>query len=233
MIFCASSSVSAGAASAAGASGVGSAVGVGAATGADGDSGAGGEIRSVTVGATRTGAGGGGSTGFGAGTGGGLATIREIGGRKERAVRFSPSECFARGFFSSISDTVSARTRFSGSGAGTAAAAAASAAARDLAAGVAATAELRGALTGESNFAALAAADFGECDEVAAGLTVLRAAVADLRAVVLLVVRVGISVLKFLHGPGEATLLCNCFSRHGGVDLLRLRFIHTQDVDEI
>ena len=159
--------------------------------------------------------------------------MREIGGRIERAVRFSPSARLARGFFSSIRETVSIGARFTGSGAGTAAAAAAaSAAARDLAAGVAATAELLGALIGESNFAAFAAADFGEGDS-AADLTVLRAAVAGLRAVVLLVVRVGMSVLKFLHGPGEATLLCCYFSRHRSVDLLRLRFVHTQDIDEI
>ena len=97
---------------------------------------------------------------------------------------------------------------------------------------MAATVELRGALIGAVNFAALAAADFGDGDS-AAGLTVLRAAVAGLRAVVLLVVFVGMSFLKFLHGSRAATLLGGYFSRHCGVDFLRLRFVHAQDVDEI
>ncbi len=55
----------------------------------------------------------------------------------------------------------------------------------------------------------------------------------DLRAAVLVVVvRLGMFG-KFVHGSRAATLLCNCFSRHGGVDFLRLRFIHTENIDEI
>ncbi len=55
----------------------------------------------------------------------------------------------------------------------------------------------------------------------------------DLRAAVLVVVvRLGM-FLKFVHGSRAATLLCGCFSRHGGVDFLRFRFVHAEDIDEI
>jgi hypothetical protein len=56
---------------------------------------------------------------------------------------------------------------------------------------------------------------------------------ADLRAAVLVVVgRLGI-ILKFIHGSRAANLRCGCFSRNRRVDLLRLRFVHAEDIDEI
>ena len=144
-------------------------------------------------------------------------------------VRAGPSR-FGRGFFSSINETVSTTGFALTSGAGAAAeAAAASAAARDLAAGVAATAALRGALMGGPSLAAFAALDFGggpAGSDGAADLTGLRGVAEDLRAAVLFVVRVGMFFLKIFHGFREATLLCGCFSRHCGMDLLRFRFVH-------
>ncbi len=65
-------------------------------------------------------------------------------------------------------------------------------------------------------------------------MTVLRAAVAGLRAVVLLlVVLVGMSVSKNYHGLKEATLLCKCFPRDCGVDFLRFRVVHAENIDQI
>ena len=69
---------------------------------------------------------GSGATGFGGAGGGVGATMREIGGRKDFVVRTSPSGRFARGFFSSINDTVST-CGFAGAGGGVEADAAAAA----------------------------------------------------------------------------------------------------------
>ena len=68
---------------------------------------------------------GSGVAGFGGAGGGVGATMREIGGRNF-LVRASPSGRFARGFFSSINETVST-CGFAGAGAGVEAAAAAAA----------------------------------------------------------------------------------------------------------
>ena len=90
--------------------------------------GGGGEMRSTTCGggAFVSTTAGSGTTGFGgAGVGAG-ATMREIGGRNDFVVRASPSARFGRGFFSSMSETVST-CGFGGGGAGVAAAAAAAA----------------------------------------------------------------------------------------------------------
>jgi hypothetical protein len=124
--------------------------------------------------------------------------MREIGGRKERVVRASPSGRFARGFFSSIKETVSTGALGVGATTLAAAAAAASAAARERAAGVGATVVLRGALAA----ADFAATVFGAVFDLAgrAGLT----ATADFSAfpvdgaffaAVLIVVLVGICVV--------------------------------------
>jgi hypothetical protein len=121
--------------------------------------------------------------------------MREIGGRIDFAAFSGLSARFALGFFSSIKETDSTCGRGVGGSttfAAADAAAAASAAARDFAAGVGATAVLRGAaLPGAADFPApffgagsLATADF---------TVVLRAVVAGLRvaAVFVVVVLVG------------------------------------------
>ncbi len=169
-------------------------------------------------------------TGFG-GTVGAGATMREIGGRKDFAVRASPSARFGRGFFSSMRETLSTGARFAGGG-GTAAAAAAAAwaAARDRAAGV--TADGAGCAVFEAAVLAALGGSAADGDATADLAAVFRAG-GDLRAAVfVVVVRLGM-FRKFLHGSRAATLLCGYFSRHRSVDFLRLRFIHAEDIDEI
>lgn len=151
--------------------------------------------------------------------------MREMGGRNDFVVRASPSARFGRGFFSSINETVSIGAR-AGAGAGmdAAAAAAAAAAARERAAGVVAVGDGCAAF----NDSARVALGFGAAGSAATAdfAAVLRGG-ADLRALVLVdVVRLGI-ILKFFHGSRAANLRCGYFSRHRGVDLLRLHFVHT------
>ncbi len=162
------------------------------------------------------------------------AIMREIGGRKDFVVRRAPSR-FGRGFVSSINERLSTRARGGGgAGAAAAAAAAACAATRDRAAGVVATGRGRAVFAAGSAFVL-----FGVLVTEAAGSAatadfadVFRAG-GDLRAAVLVVVvRLGM-FRKFIHGSRAATLLRNCFSRHRGVDFLRLCFIHTENIDEI
>ncbi len=127
--------------------------------------------------------------------------MREIGGRKDRVVRGGPSVRFGRGFFSSISETDSTGA-LGGAGAGLSAeaAAAAAAAARERAAGVGAIAVLRAVFTaGDLAALGFAAAD-SEADLVAFP------AAGDLRAVVLLVVLVGMCSKSF-HGSGLSARL--------------------------
>ncbi|MFN2508593.1 MAG: hypothetical protein ABR589_07455 [Chthoniobacterales bacterium] len=130
---------------------------------------------------------------MGAATGSAAGRILEIGGRKERVVFASPSVRFARGFFSSIKETVSACTRgATGAGGGVAATAAAAVAARDLAAGVAAGLALRAVFAGAAAllvFAAFAREVAGPA--AAADLALLLGAVL-FRGALFVVVRVGI-----------------------------------------
>jgi hypothetical protein len=236
MIFCGSASPSvAGAASeSAGAVSDGNvaAAGVAAAERAAEARGAAGEIKSTTGGGAAGAGAGSGAFGFGGAAGSGVGRIREIGGRNERVVRASPSGRFGRGFFSSISETVSTGGFFS-TGAGAAAAAAAAAAARDLAAGVVAVGAGRAVFETSGLLAVFTLFAFDVDSAAGAGFAVLLAG-AVFRAAVLLVVLVGIGVfLKIFHGSRAATLLCGFFSRHGGMDFLRFRFIHTKNIDEI
>ena len=209
-IFCGSAGASSAGAAAAsgGAAGASAAAGAGAGVAGGGvdaacRTGACGEIRSTTAGggAFSTTAGSG-ATGFGGAGGGVGATMREMGGRNDFVVRASPSARFGRGFFSSISETVST-CGFGGGGGGLAAAAAAAAcaAARERAAGVVAVG-VGGKLLPVFFTALLAGAGASaEAADLTAGF---RAAGADLRAAVFVdVVRVGIFG-KIFHGSQAA-----------------------------
>jgi F0F1-type ATP synthase membrane subunit c/vacuolar-type H+-ATPase subunit K len=130
--------------------------------------------------------------------------MREIGGRKDFLGRASPSVRFGRGFFSSMSETVSTCC-FAGAGGGVAAAAAAAAcaAARERAAGVRVEG-IGAAVLAVPEVLALFTPLAGASAEAADLTAVFRAAGADLRAAVFVdVVRVGIDWKNF-HGSQAA-----------------------------
>lgn len=169
------------------------------------------------------------ATAFGGSTGSGIARIREIGGRNVRFVFPPSSGRFARGFFSSINETVSI-TGFNG-GVGAAETSATSFATRALEA--TAAADARPAFVAGSDFALTSFRLGAGATTGAAALTVFRADDVDvLRAAVLLVVRVGICVRKNLLGDRSAqpfALLRDCFLVDGVVNLLRFRFVYGED----
>lgn len=206
MIFCGSASGTA--------AGVTSSVEVSTLSGGRGPAGA-------STGASATGAG---SSALGGSTASGVARIREIGGRNVRFVFPPSSGRFARGFFSSIKESVSF-TGFVGAG-GAAAAATVSVATRALEA--TAAADARPAFVAGSAFD-LTSFRFGAATSTgAAALTGFRVEGVVFRAAVLVVVRVGIVLVKNLRVTAmrEAfALLCDSFLVHGVVDFLRFRLV--------
>lgn len=208
MIFCGSASATA--------AGVTSSVEVSTVSGGRGPAGA-------STGASATGAG---SSALGGSTASGVARIREIGGRNVRFVFPPSSRRFARGFFSSIKESVSF-TGFVGAG-GAAAAATVSVATRALEA--TAAADARPAFVAGSAFAFdLTSFRFGAATSTgAAALTGFRVEGVVFRAAVLVVVRVGIVLVKNLRVTAmrEAfALLCDSFLVHRVVDFLRFRLV--------
>ena len=163
--------------------------------------------------------------------------MREIGGRNGRLAAASPSARFARGFFSSISDTVSIGRLLCRLGscqplaAGSGCARAFGLQRRDIE---------RDALAGASTLALFASLRFGSgaalADAVAAALTGLRA-VAGLRAAVLVVVFVGILVPEnssWLADQRQTSLLRGRgLLMNGLMDFTRLRFIHRKNLDQV
>ncbi len=178
MIFCCSPSASVGAAVASGGEASGT-----SATGA-----------AVTGGVT-------GATGAAMGPAGDSGRMREMGGRNGFLAAASPSARFARGFFSSISDTVSI-----GGFLGLGASASGTGSAGCVRALMGFNAETwRGALAGVSTLALFVSLPFasGAALTGASSLTGLRA-VTGLRAAVLVVVFVGIGVPENNLGQGRS-----------------------------